>query len=355
MLTYGTRTETFREITLATPPPAGEDGQHPGGSGSGRRRPGVEPRHRAAQTGDDATRPPGRRPSPRPRSTPDCRPLRSPPTTPADFTGAFAQDGALDKVSIFNLLLTPGIWDPPVVSEALAFAERKRAFVIVDPPARRRGRPDRSAAADDRRHHDGRRRRPDHPEEPERRALLPVPAARTDPATGDTDGRRPVRLRRRASSPARTPTAASGRRRPATRPSSTTRPASSPSGRMTDPRQGTLNPLGVNCLRGFPGIGTVVFGARTLVAANPSFQQYRYVPVRRMALFLEQSLVQPASAGWSSSPTTCRSGWPSAPPSTTSCSACSTRARSRAQRRARRSRSAATPRPRRRTTRRTAS
>jgi phage tail sheath protein FI len=61
---------------------------------------------------------------------------------------------------------------------------------------------------------------------------------------------------------------------------------------MTDPRQGTLNPIGVNCLRGFPGIGTVVFGARTLVAANPSFQQYRYVPVRRMALFLEQSLEQ---------------------------------------------------------------
>ena len=61
------------------------------------------------------------------------------------------------------------------------------------------------------------------------------------------------------------------------------------SGRMTDPRHGTLNPLGVNVLRDFPGIGTVVFGARTLVAANPAFQQYRYVPVRRTALFLEQS------------------------------------------------------------------
>ena len=34
---------------------------------------------------------------------------------------------------------------------------------------------------------------------------------------------------------------------------------------MTDPRQGVLNPLGVNCLRDFPNIGTVVFGARTLV------------------------------------------------------------------------------------------
>jgi phage tail sheath protein FI len=61
-------------------------------------------------------------------------------------------------------------------------------------------------------------------------------------------------------------------------------------GDMTDARQGTLNPLGVNCLRDFPGIGTVIFGARTLVTENPAFEQWRYVPVRRMALFLEQTL-----------------------------------------------------------------
>jgi len=67
-------------------------------------------------------------------------------------------------------------------------------------------------------------------------------------------------------------------------------------GRMTDLRQGTLNPLGVNCLRNFPGIGTVVFGARTLVTDNPAFEQWRYVPVRRMALFLEQTLYR--NLGW---------------------------------------------------------
>jgi phage tail sheath protein FI len=62
-------------------------------------------------------------------------------------------------------------------------------------------------------------------------------------------------------------------------------------GRMTDNRQGTLNPKGVNCLRDFTGVGTVVFGARTLVTQNPAFLQWRYVPVRRMALFLEQTLL----------------------------------------------------------------
>jgi phage tail sheath protein FI len=55
-----------------------------------------------------------------------------------------------------------------------------------------------------------------------------------------------------------------------------------------------LNPIGVNCLRDFPNVGTVVFGARTLVTVSD--EQWRYVPVRRMALFLEQSLL--ASLGW---------------------------------------------------------
>ena len=58
---------------------------------------------------------------------------------------------------------------------------------------------------------------------------------------------------------------------------------------MTDQRQGVLNPLGVNCLRSFPNFGKpVVFGARTL--ATTYDQQWTYVPVRRMALFLEQTL-----------------------------------------------------------------
>jgi phage tail sheath protein FI len=59
---------------------------------------------------------------------------------------------------------------------------------------------------------------------------------------------------------------------------------------MTDTRQGVLNSIGVNCIRSFPGAGTVVFGARTLVSANTAYQQWMYVPVRRMALFIEQTL-----------------------------------------------------------------
>jgi phage tail sheath protein FI len=65
---------------------------------------------------------------------------------------------------------------------------------------------------------------------------------------------------------------------------------------MTNERQGVLNPIGVNVLRTFPDAGTVIFGARTLVTANTALQQWRYVAVRRMALFIEQTLMN--NLGW---------------------------------------------------------
>ena len=59
---------------------------------------------------------------------------------------------------------------------------------------------------------------------------------------------------------------------------------------LTDPENGLLNPLGVNCLRTFPVVGPVVWGARTLAGADALTSQWKYVPVRRTALLLEESL-----------------------------------------------------------------
>jgi hypothetical protein len=59
---------------------------------------------------------------------------------------------------------------------------------------------------------------------------------------------------------------------------------------MTDPENGLVNPLGVNCLRSFPVIGPVVWGARTMEGADALASQWKYVPVRRLALMLEESL-----------------------------------------------------------------
>lgn len=60
--------------------------------------------------------------------------------------------------------------------------------------------------------------------------------------------------------------------------------------KLTDGEQGQLNPLGVNCLRSFPIIGNVVWGARTLEGADLLASEWKYVPVRRIALFIEESL-----------------------------------------------------------------
>jgi uncharacterized protein len=61
---------------------------------------------------------------------------------------------------------------------------------------------------------------------------------------------------------------------------------------MSDPEQGQLNPLGLNCFRNFPIYGSVLWGARTLVGADAMANQWKYLPVRRTALFLESSLYQ---------------------------------------------------------------
>jgi phage tail sheath protein FI len=61
---------------------------------------------------------------------------------------------------------------------------------------------------------------------------------------------------------------------------------------LTDTENGQLNPLGVNCLRSFPIIGRVVWGARTLQGADQQESQWKYIPVRRTALFIEESLYQ---------------------------------------------------------------
>ena len=59
---------------------------------------------------------------------------------------------------------------------------------------------------------------------------------------------------------------------------------------LNDADSGTLNPLGVNCIRNLPGIGHVVWGARTLEGADILASQWKYLPVRRTALYIEESL-----------------------------------------------------------------
>ncbi|HEV7858541.1 MAG TPA: phage tail sheath subtilisin-like domain-containing protein [Pyrinomonadaceae bacterium] len=59
---------------------------------------------------------------------------------------------------------------------------------------------------------------------------------------------------------------------------------------LTDAENGELNPLGVNCLRTKVPAGRVVWGARTLQGDDRFGSEWKYIPVRRTALFIEESL-----------------------------------------------------------------
>lgn len=59
---------------------------------------------------------------------------------------------------------------------------------------------------------------------------------------------------------------------------------------MTDGENGVLNPLAIDCLRSFPVYGQVVWGARTMFGADARASEWKYVPIRRLALMIEESL-----------------------------------------------------------------
>jgi uncharacterized protein len=59
--------------------------------------------------------------------------------------------------------------------------------------------------------------------------------------------------------------------------------------KLTDMENGVLNKLGANCLRSFPS-GFVNWGARTLDGSDDLGSEWKYIPIRRLALFLQESL-----------------------------------------------------------------
>ena len=59
---------------------------------------------------------------------------------------------------------------------------------------------------------------------------------------------------------------------------------------LTNEENGILNPLGVNCLRTMPAAGRVVWGSRTREGNDQRASEWKYIPVRRTALFIEETL-----------------------------------------------------------------
>jgi Bacteriophage tail sheath protein len=59
---------------------------------------------------------------------------------------------------------------------------------------------------------------------------------------------------------------------------------------LTDAENGDLNPLGVNCLRQFPVYSYVLWGSRTCRGNDEIGDPWKYIPVRRLALLIEETL-----------------------------------------------------------------
>jgi hypothetical protein len=62
--------------------------------------------------------------------------------------------------------------------------------------------------------------------------------------------------------------------------------------RLTDAESDMLNSRGVNGLRAFPPASVYVWGGRTLAGADALASEWKYIPVRRFALFIEESIVR---------------------------------------------------------------
>jgi len=60
--------------------------------------------------------------------------------------------------------------------------------------------------------------------------------------------------------------------------------------KLTDEQNGMLSSLGINCLRNFIPYGNVVWGARTLQGSDVLGSEWKYLNVRRLALYIEQSI-----------------------------------------------------------------
>ena len=59
---------------------------------------------------------------------------------------------------------------------------------------------------------------------------------------------------------------------------------------LTDKNNGVLNKQAINCIRNFPVYGTVIWGARTLRGNDEIGSEWKYIPVRRLTLFMEETL-----------------------------------------------------------------
>ena len=193
---------------------------------------------------------------------------------------------ALEKADLFNLLCIPpfapeGDIDPGLVAEAAVYCEKRRAMLIVDPPS---SWTDKTKAKNEFTDPNN-----DYVGTRSKNAAIFFPRLRQPNPLRDNQVETFVPCGVIAGIFARTDAQRGVWKAPAGL-DATLIGVPQLSVPLTDAENGELNPLGINCLRSFPVAGRVVWGARTLRGADQLADEYKYIPVRRLALFIEESL-----------------------------------------------------------------
>lgn len=184
---------------------------------------------------------------------------------------------ALDSVDLFNLLVLPGVTSLSLVAMAVAYCENRRAFLILDSPREART-PDeilQRVESGDLTHSCN--------------AAVYYPWINVpDPLKNGSP---------RLSSPsgtiaglfARTDASRSLWKAP-TGTDASLHNVTALDYQLSVKENALLNPRAINCLRSFPANGIVAWGARTLAGDDAFASEYKYIPVRRLALYIEESL-----------------------------------------------------------------
>jgi phage tail sheath protein FI len=183
---------------------------------------------------------------------------------------------ALDAVDLINLLALPGVNDPAIISAAAEYCRQRRAFFIADSPASAKTPSQMLTAIQN--------------------SVLPRTSygAVYYPWIKISDSLNGGQPR---------PTPPSGTIAGLIARTDSTRGVwKAPAGieavlngvqdveyKLTDAENGLLNPRAVNCLRVLPN-AIVAWGARTLEGDDQNASDWKYIPVSRTALFIEESV-----------------------------------------------------------------
>jgi uncharacterized protein len=211
------------------------------------------------------------------------------PLGPADFSGNAGNKtgiNALEKADLFNILCVPPYSfaqdvDDSIWGEAAAYCERRRAMLVVDPPE--------GWVSKDTAKGDGSTSGIAILGTNSKNAAVFFPRLRQPNPLRDNQLETFVPCGAVAGVFARTDTQRGVWKAPAGL-EATLVGVPQLSVPLTDAENGELNPVGINCLRSMPAAGRVVWGARTLQGNDRLASEWKYIPVRRTALFLEESL-----------------------------------------------------------------